>query len=384
MRFETKLLHNGNEVDKHTGAASIPIYQASTFHRFQVETMGEYEYARVGNPTRDSLEETIAKLEQGAAGFAFASGMAAISTAFLLFSPGDHLIVSQDVYGGTYRALTSIFSRLGIQVSFVDTTNLDEVEQAIQPHTKAIYIETPSNPILKVTDLKGIVQIAKQYQLITMIDNTFMTPVYQNPIPLGFDIVIHSATKFIGGHSDVLAGLVVVKDRELAARFRQLQVALGAVLGVQDCWLLLRGLKTLHTRMNTSTQGAQKIAEWLQTQPEVKTVYYTGLPDHPGHNLQKKQASGHGAVLSFDLGSRKNAFEFMKRLTLPLVAVSLGAVESILSYPAQMSHGSMPRHVREQYGITDGLVRLSVGLEHVEDLIEDIHQALHVRKTYSL
>mgnify|MGYP001160344148 CR=1 FL=1 len=380
MRFETKLLHNGNEVDPYTGAASIPIYQASTYHQFEIEKPGEYGYARVGNPTRKALEETIASLEQGVAGFAFASGMAAISTVFLLFSPGDHLLVSQDVYGGTYRVLTTLFARLGIRTSFVDTTNLKAVEQAIEERTKAIYVETPSNPILKVTDLRGIVKLAKEYQLLTIIDNTFMTPVFQNPIPLGFDIVIHSATKFIGGHSDVLAGLVVAKDASIAAKIRSLQLSFGAVLGVQDSWLLLRGIKTLQTRMKVSSASAQKIAEWLSSHPQVEQVYYTGLPTHEGHSLQASQASGHGAVLSFELGSREKAVRFMKQLKLPIVAVSLGSVESILSYPAEMSHSSMPKHVREQHGITDGLVRLSVGLEHVEDLIEDLEQALAAAK----
>lgn len=384
MRFETKLLHNGKEIDKETGAASIPIYQASTYHQFRVDQPSEYEYARVGNPTRQALEETIAVLEQGTAGFAFSSGMAAISTVFLLFSQGDHLIVSQDVYGGTYRMLTTVLSRLGIEVTFVDTTNLAAVEQAIQPNTKAIYVETPSNPVLKVTDLQGIAQLAKQYQLRTIVDNTFLTPVFQNPLNFGFDIVIHSATKFIGGHSDVLAGLVVVGDERLAAKVRSLQIVFGAVLGAQDCWLLLRGLKTLQTRMKTSTEHAQKIAEWLSQHPEVEKVYYTGLADHPGHELQAKQASAHGAVLSFDLGTKEKAVNFMNHLKIPLVAVSLGAVESILSYPAQMSHASMPKNVREQYGITDGLVRLSVGLEHVADLIEDLDQALLAMRSTSV
>lgn len=376
MRFETQLLHNGNEVDPYTGAASIPIYQASTYHQFDIEHPGEYEYARVSNPTRKALEKTMATLEQGADGFAFASGMAAISTVFLLFSPGDHLIVSQDVYGGTYRVLTTLFKRFGLRTTFVDTTDLDQVERAIEERTKGIYIETPSNPILKVTDLSGIVELAQANQLLTMIDNTFLTPVFQNPIPIGFDIVIHSATKFIGGHSDVLAGVVVVKDPALAARIRSLQISFGAVLGVQDSWLLLRGIKTLQTRMKVSSESAQTIAEWLSDHSQVKQVYYTGLPTHEGHELQKRQATGHGAVLSFDLGSREKAIRLMNRLQLPIIALSLGSVESILSYPAEMSHASMPRHVREQHGITDGLVRLSVGLEHVEDLIADLDQAL--------
>lgn len=384
MRFETKLLHNGNEIDPHTGAASIPLYQTSTFHQFSLDHPGEFDYARSGNPTRKALEETIAQLENGCKGFAFASGMAAISTVFLLFSRGDHLIVSQDVYGGTYRILTNVFRRMGIEASFVDTTDLAQVVQAIRPQTKAIYIETPSNPLLKVTDIKGIVNIAQAHGLRTIVDNTFLTPYFQRPLDLGMDIVIHSATKFIAGHSDVIAGLVVVKDEELAEELSLLQNSFGAILGVHDSWLVLRGIKTLKARMELSTQSAEKVALWLQQHPGVERVYYTGLPSHEGHYLQDTQASGHGAVLSFDLGSRERVTQLLEHIRLPIVAVSLGAVESILSYPALMSHASMPPEVRRKNGITDGLLRLSVGLENADDLIEDLAQALQFRLTVSL
>ncbi len=305
MKFGTKLLHSGNEVDPNTGASSIPIYQASTFHQFDIEQPGVFDYARSGNPTRLALEKTIAELEGGYKGFAFASGMAAISTVFLLFSSGDHLVVSEDVYGGTYRMLTKVLPRLGIETTFVDTSDLTQIEQAIRPNTKALYLETPSNPTLKVIDLQGTVEIAKQNHLLTIVDNTFMTPYYQNPLQIGVNIVVHSATKFIGGHSDVVAGLVVAKGQTLAEEIGLLQNSFGAILGVQDSWLILRGIKTLKSRLDVSSENAGIIASWLEKKPCVKKVYYTGLPNHPGHQIQLKQARGHGAVLSFDLGNEK-------------------------------------------------------------------------------
>ncbi len=376
MKFSTKLIHTGHDTDPYTGAASIPIYHASTYHQEDVDQIGPYEYARSGNPTRKALEETIAYLENGKYGYAFSSGMAAISSVLLIFSQGDHLIVPEDVYGGTYRMLTSVLNRFGIEHTFVDTTDLDAIRKAVRPETRGLYLETPSNPTLEVTDLRGAVAIAKEHNLITMIDNTFMTPYYQNPLDLGVDIVIHSATKFLGGHSDVLAGLVALSDEKLAARVELIQKAFGAVLGVQDCWILLRGIKTLQARMDRSTESAQKIAEFLRNHPAVENVFYTGLSDHPGHALHESQASGHGAVLSFDVGSGERAREVLKKVKFPLVAVSLGGVESILSYPALMSHKAMPREVRLERGITDGLLRFSVGLEDVDDLIADLDQAL--------
>jgi cysteine-S-conjugate beta-lyase len=382
MNFETQLLHNGNEVDPVTGAVGIPLYQSSTFHQ-DVDRPGEFDYTRSGNPTRKALEDTIANLEGGERGFAFSSGMAAISTVLLLFSRGDHLIVSRDVYGGTFRVLTQVFRRLGIETTFVDTTRIGDIEQAIRPQTKAIYVETPSNPLLKVSDLKEIIRLAKKHRCLTIVDNTFLTPYYQQPLKLGADIVIHSATKFISGHSDVLAGLVVAKDKETADRLELLQNAFGAVLGVHDSWLVLRGLKTLKVRLEQSTQSAEKIALWLSQHPLVEQVYYPGLPSNEWHDLQCRQATGHGAVLSFDVGSKEKARQVLKRVRLPVVAVSLGAVESILSYPAAMSHASMPPEARQKRGITDGLLRLSVGLENVEDLIGDLAAALQEEKVVS-
>ncbi|OYD07626.1 aminotransferase class I/II-fold pyridoxal phosphate-dependent enzyme [Paludifilum halophilum] len=384
MNFGTRLLHNGNEIDPFTGAASIPLYQASTYHQEDVDAPGDYDYARSGNPTRHALEQTIAELEEGYRGFAFASGMAAISTVFFLFSSGDHLVVSEDLYGGTYRVLSDVLPRLGIRASFVDTTDPGQVEKAIRPETRAIYIETPSNPTLKVTDLAGVSRIAERNGLLIIVDNTFLTPYFQKPLRLGADIVIHSATKFIGGHSDVVSGLVAVKGEEVAERLALLQNALGSILGVQDAWLTMRGLKTLKARMETSTASAEKIARRLQELPGVKKVYYTGLPGHPGKDLQESQASGHGAVLSFDLGSGAKVREVLSRVRLPIVAVSLGSVESILSYPAKMSHAAMPTEERQRRGVTDGLLRLSVGLEDADDLFRDLEQAIGSRRLISV
>ncbi|MFD1425626.1 cystathionine beta-lyase [Kroppenstedtia sanguinis] len=376
MKFATRLLHNGNEVDPSTGAASIPLYQASTFHQSDLDHPGPYDYGRSGNPTRYALEKTLAELEGGCQGFAFASGMAAISTALLLFSKGDRLIVSQDLYGGTYRLLTEVLPRLGIRADFVDTTDLDQVEAAIRPDTRGIYIETPSNPTLKVTDLGRVTRLAKAHGLLTLVDNTFLTPCLQRPLEWGADLVIHSATKFISGHSDVVAGAVVVKEKEVAEHIAFLQNTLGSILGVQDSWLTLRGLKTLTARMMAAQTAADRIARELERIPEIRRVYYTGLENHPGHCLQAAQADGHGAVLSFDLGSEGLVRRVLSRVQLPLVAVSLGAVESILSWPAQMSHAAISREERLKRGVTDGLLRLSVGLEDPSDLLEDLDQAI--------
>ncbi|UOE92365.1 cystathionine beta-lyase [Alkalihalobacillus sp. LMS39] len=373
--FETKLLHNNHKVDKSTGAVSVAIQHASTFHQFEFDSFGNYDYGRSGNPTREALEETIAELEGGKRGFAFASGMAAISTAFMLLSKGDHVVLTNDVYGGTFRLVTKVLTRLGIDHTFVDMTNLDDVEKSIQANTRLLYMETPSNPTLKITDIRGVVAIAKKHQCLTFLDNTFLTPALQRPLELGVDIVLHSATKFIGGHSDVLAGLAVVKDEQLAEELAFLQNSFGAILGVQDCWLVMRGMKTLSVRMNHSTKGAQQIAEWLLKQHHVKHVYYPGLEHHPGYALQKSQASGAGAVLSFELKDKAAVKKFVEHVTVPVFAVSLGAVESILSYPATMSHAAMSKEEREERGIQDGLLRLSVGLEDVNDIITDFTQA---------
>lgn len=375
-KFDTKLIHFGNEVDAATGASSVPIYQASTFHHHDIFNPPEYDYSRSGNPTRQALEDYIAVLEGGSRGLAFASGMAAISTTFMLFSAGDHLIVTEDVYGGTYRLLTNILSRMNIEATFVDMTDFAAVQAALKPNTKAVFMETPSNPTLKITDLALIAKWAQENDLLSIVDNTFMTPYYQRPIELGVDIVLHSATKFLGGHSDVLAGLAVARNESLGNRLKYLQNGLGTVLGAQDSWLLMRGMKTLGARMAHSEISARKLADWLSRRDDIDAVFYPGLPEHPGREIQERQSAGYGAVVSFDVGSGERAKEVLSKVRLPLVAVSLGAVESILSYPAMMSHASMPQEVRHERGITDGLLRFSVGLEDIGDLIADLEHAL--------
>lgn len=374
--FATRLIHFGAEIDKTTGASSVPIYQASTFHHFDLDNPPVFDYSRSGNPTRQALEDYIAMLEGGVRGFAFASGMAAISSAFMILSAGDHVICTEDVYGGTYRLLTTILNRMNIGTTFVDMTDIDEVKAALRPNTKAVFIETPSNPTLKITDIREVAEWAKENGLITMLDNTFMTPYHQRPIEHGIDIVLHSATKFLGGHSDVLAGLAVAANESMAVRLKMIQNGMGSVLSAQESWLLMRGMKTLKARMEASEASARRLAEWLSQHPGIEKVYYPGLEDHPRREVHEKQSLGYGAVVSFDVGSGGKAKQLLSKVNIPLVAVSLGAVESILSYPAMMSHASMPREVRLERGITDGLVRYSVGLEDIGDIIADLEQAL--------
>ncbi|MGG3454859.1 trans-sulfuration enzyme family protein [Paenibacillus rhizolycopersici] len=375
-KFETKLIHFGSEVDEATGASSVPIYQASTFHHHDIFNPPQYDYSRSGNPTRQALEDYIAVLEGGVQGFAFASGMAAISTTLMLFSAGDHIIVTEDVYGGTYRLLSNILTRMNIETTFVDMTQPELVKAALKANTKAVYMETPSNPTLKITDIAEISAWAREKGLLSIVDNTFMTPYYQRPIELGTDIVLHSATKFLGGHSDVLAGLAVARTDELARQLKYVQNGLGTVLGAQDSWLLMRGMKTLGARMAHSEISARKLADWLSRRGDIDAVFYPGLANHPGREVQEKQSTGYGAVVSFDVGSGERAKRLLNLVKLPLVAVSLGAVESILSYPAMMSHASMPPEVRAERGITDGLLRFSVGLEDIDDLLADLDEAL--------
>ena len=376
MNLRTRLIHGGRDRDPYTGASSIPIYQASTYAQDDPLQAGDYDYARSGNPTREALELAIAELEGGAQGFAYGSGMAAISSALMLFQPGDHLVVTHNIYGGSYRALTSLFKKWQLQITFVDAGNPDAVVAAIRPETKGLFIETPANPLMQITDLAAMAQIAQQHGLLSMIDNTFMTPYLQRPFEFGFDLVLHSATKFIGGHSDVLAGLAVARDAALGQRMKHILITYGAVLGPQDCWITLRGLKTLAVRMDAQQAAAAQIADWLVNRSDIKQVFYPGLSTHPGAELHSRQASGAGAVVSFELADGPAAVRFMNALKLPLVAVSLGGVESILTYPATMSHAAMPAPERQARGITDGLVRLSVRLEDPADLIADLEQAL--------
>jgi len=375
-QFATKLIHFGKEIDPATGASSTPIYQASTFHQADVDANQPYDYTRSGNPTRQALEDYIALLEGGTRGFAFASGMAAISAAFMLLSAGDHVICTEDVYGGTYRLLSTIMTRMNVETTFVDMTDLDKVKAALKPNTKVVYMETPSNPTLRITDIAAVTAWAKEHDLLTMVDNTFMTPYHQRPIELGVDIVLHSATKFLGGHSDVTAGLAVVANDDIGQQMKAVQNGLGTILGVSDSWLLMRGMKTLQNRMEAHEISAKRLASWLAAHPAVGRVYYPGLESHPGRDIHEKQSLGYGAVVSFDVGSEERAKQVLAKVQIPLVAVSLGAVESILSYPAMMSHAAMPREVRLERGITDGLIRYSVGLENIDDLLEDLEQAL--------
>ena len=376
MKIGTKILHTGNEIDPATGAVSVPIYNSATFRQTSVDVSCPYDYSRSGNPTRDALEAIIASIEGGVKGFAFSSGMAAISSVFLLFSPGDHLVACEDVYGGAYRVLTKLFSRLGIEATFVDFTDVAKIREAVRPNTKALYLETPSNPLLKITDLRAVTALAKERGLLGIIDNTFMTPYLQRPIEYGMDIVIHSATKYLGGHSDLIAGLAVAADHKLAGQIKFIQNSFGAVLGPQDCWLLMRGIKTLKARMDMHQKGAARIAEWLQGRPEVKEVFFPGLAGHPGREIHESQADGPGGIVSFRLQTEEMTKEFLGKVRLPVLGVSLGGVESIISYPVTMSHAAMHPDHRKRVGVTGDLVRLSVGIEDPDDLIEDLDAAL--------
>lgn len=377
-RLETALVHGAIREgygDK-KGAVNVPIYLSSTFHQESIDEFGAYDYARSGNPTRAALEKAIAELEGGKRGFAFSTGMAAVSACFMILSAGDHIVVTEDVYGGTYRFVTKVLPRYGITYTFVDFTDLEAVKAAVTPATKLLYMETPSNPTLGITDIRAVVDIAKAHGAITFLDNTFMTPLHQRPLDLGVDVVIHSATKFLSGHSDILAGLVVTKDEELGNQIYFIQNSFGSVLGMQDSFTLIQNMKTTAVRFNEQTRVAQRIAEFLAAQPLVEKVYYPGLAAHPGFAIHHAQSTSAGAVLSFSLPSYDIAKAFVEAMQIPVFAVSLGGVESILSYPAKMSHAAMEPEERAKRGITDGLLRFSVGLENEDDLLEDFAQAL--------
>lgn len=376
MRMKTKLIHGGVTGDPLTGAVNVPIYQVSTYKQEGIGQHKGYEYSRTGNPTRHACEELIKDLEGGVRGFAFSSGMVAMSTVIMLFNQGDHLIVGDDVYGGSYRVLSNVFNRFGIEATYVDTSKPELIEQAIKENTKAVFLETPTNPLLKVTDIAEVSKLCKAHKLLLIVDNTFLTPYWQNPLQLGADIVIHSATKYLGGHSDVVAGLVVVNDEELGERLHYLQNAVGGILGPQDAWLLIRGIKTLGVRMQEHEENTRRIVEFLRSRSDIGQVNYPGLAEHPGHEVHKRQARGFGGMLSFDVGSGERAEQVLSKLKYFTLAESLGAVESLISVPAKMTHASIPQERRLALGITDGLIRISVGLEDVEDLIEDLEQAL--------
>jgi cysteine-S-conjugate beta-lyase len=377
-KLETALIHGaireGYEDKK--GAVNVPIYMTSTFHQEKIDEFGEYDYTRSGNPTRAALEKLIAELEGGDRGFAFSTGMAAISASLMLLKSGDHIVITEDVYGGTYRFITKILPKLGITHTFVDFTDVSQIEAAIQPNTALIFMETPSNPTLKITNIRAVVEVAKAHNCLTFLDNTFMTPLHQRPIDLGVDVVIHSATKFLSGHSDIVAGLVVTANPELSKELYFIQNSFGNVLGVHDCYTLIQNIKTTAVRFNHSSKVAEKIAHYLNEHPSIVKVYYPTLPSHPGREVHISQSTSGGAIVSFQLPSYEFTKKFVEAMKIPVFAVSLGGVESILSYPAKMSHAAMEPEEREKRGITNGLLRLSVGLEHEDDLIADLEQAL--------
>lgn len=377
MRENTKLLHGYKVLDTYTGAASIPIYQTSTFHNKHLyDDSQEYLYTRFSNPTVDALEDGFRSLEDSKYALSFSSGMAAISNVLMLLNAGEHVILPKEVYGGTCQFVNNLLPKYKIESIFVDMADIESVEKAIRENTRMIYLETPSNPLLKVCDIKKIVALAKEYDLVTVADNTFMTSLAQEPLKLGVDIVVESVTKFINGHSDVIAGLVATNCETYYQELKLFQKNFGGILGVEDAWLIMRGMKTMGIRMDHAVKNAQKLAEFLQNHPRVKHVYYPGLKEHPNHEVHMGQSKNGGAVLSFELSSKEELIAFTEKIRIPILAVSLGGVESILSHPATMSHACLSPEERLEQGVVDGLLRLSCGIENIEDLIEDFKQAL--------
>lgn len=376
MKIDTRLAQIGSQSDKVTGAVSYPIYQATAFRHPRLGESTGFDYARSKSPTRSVLEDAIAELESGDAGFACSTGMAALQTVFSLFQQGDHLIVSLDLYGGTYRLLERIMSRFGLTTTYVDTNDLDQLEQARTEATKAVLIETPTNPLMMITDIEKVSAWAKAKGLITIVDNTLLTPYFLRPLELGADIVVHSATKYLGGHNDVLAGLIVTKGRELSDEVAMLHNAIGAVLGPQDSWLLMRGMKTLALRMERHQSNATAISKWLKEHPLIEEVYYPALPHHPGHEVQNKQATGNTGIFSFRMKDARMVEPVLRHLKLIAFAESLGGVESLLTFPAVQTHADIPEDIRRRVGVDDRLLRYSTGIEHPDDLIADLDQAL--------
>jgi cystathionine gamma-synthase len=375
-KIESRLAQIGSQSEPVTGAVSFPIYQSTAFRHPQLGKSTGFDYARTKSPTRAILEEAIADLESGDAGFACSSGMAALQTIFALFSQGDHLIVSLDLYGGTYRLLERIMSRFGVTSSYVDTNDLDALESSCKPNTKGILIETPTNPLMMITDLEKVCGWAKKKGIYSIVDNTLLTPFLQRPIELGADIVIHSATKYLGGHNDVLAGLIVTKGKELSEQMAFLHNSIGAVLNPQDSWLLMRGMKTLAIRMERHEYNATKMAEFLQQHPQVKQVYYPALESHPGHEIQNKQSSGNTGIFSFKMKDARYIEPILRHIKIIAFAESLGGVESLMTYPAVQTHADIPEEIRRKIGVDDRLLRYSVGIEHIDDLIADMAQAI--------
>lgn len=379
MKFNTKTIHGGQHSDPSTGAVMPPVFQTSTFAQTSPgKPVGEYGYSRSANPTRSALEEALASIENGAKGLAFSSGLAASDCLMRSFKAGDEIITMDDLYGGTYRMFTQIYKDSGIKFHYVDMNDLDNVTAVINENTKMIWVETPTNPLMKLADIGAIAKITKANNIMLAVDNTFATPYLQNPIDLGADVVMHSATKYLAGHSDVVAGALIAKTVALGKQLHFQQFATGATLGPMDSFLVLRGIKTLHLRMQRHCENGEKVAEFLNNHPKVKTVYYPGLVTHPFHEIAKKQMSGFGGMVSFDFvsGIKQDSITFLEKLKLFTLAESLGGVESLANHPALMTHASIPEHKRKEVGITDHLVRLSVGVEDIEDLLEDLKLAL--------
>lgn len=376
LGFSTRAIHAGQPPDPRTGAVTVPIYQTSTYMQHAVGEGAEYEYARVQNPTRKALEDNVASLELGVAGHAFASGMAAISCLMTLLKAGDHAVVSRNVYGGTYRYFSRILERYDIAFSWVDTTDLSAVAAALRPETKMVYVETPTNPVMDVTDIAAVAEIAHAHGARVAVDNTFLSPYLQRPLTLGADYVVHSTTKFLNGHSDSIGGVLISKHAEDSEWFAFVQKSEGAILSPFDSFLILRGIKTLPVRMERHEANARHVVDLLLRHPKVARVFYPGLPDDPGHEIQKRQASGFGSMVTIEMGSYGKAKALLDRVRLWSLAESLGGVESLISHPASMTHASVPPERRIALGLTDSMVRLSVGIENVEDLLADLEQAL--------
>jgi cystathionine gamma-synthase len=373
---ETSLIQLGVGFDDKTGAISVPIYPSATYRHPGVGESTGYDYTRSGNPTRQVLEEGLAELEGGSRGLVFSSGMAALTTFFLCFSQGDHLVVSEDLYGGTYRVLDQIFANFGLTVTYVDTTDTASVAAALTNQTKALLVETPGNPLLGISDLAALGKLCRKHELLFAVDNTFLSPILQRPFEFGADVVIYSATKYLGGHNDLCAGVLVAREEVLGERLYFLQNSTGAILPPFDCWLLLRSLKTLTLRIERHCKNAIIVAEWLEKHSKVTEIYYPGLQQHPGHELSRKQASGFGGMLSFRVATDECARVVLKRLKLISFAESLGGVESLMTLPAIQTHGDIPEAERERLGICERLLRLSVGTESVGDIVADLEQAL--------
>lgn len=375
-RLATRAVHAGQEPEPLAGAVTIPIFQTSTYVQEALGRNKGYEYARSSNPTRTALERNVAALEGGTHGFAFSSGMGAIHAVFTLLSAGDHVICGENVYGGTYRLADRVLSRLGLTFTFVDTSNTAAVEQAVTPKTRMLFCETPTNPMMNLADLAALGALSRAHTLLMVVDNTFATPVFQRPFEFGADIVVHSTTKYLNGHSDMIGGIAVLNRDDLAEQLQFIQKSVGAVPGPMDCWLALRGTKTLTVRMRQHDENGRRIAQWLADDARVKRVYYPGLPSHPQHDLACRQMKGMGGMISLETGSLEKAQTMVSGTRLFSLAESLGGVESLIGHPASMTHAAVPRALREAMGLTDGLVRLSVGIEDVDDLIADLDQAL--------